>query len=170
MGSAVFVLQQKMPSREAVSNAFMAAAPGHPFLEYVTSQLNASKALPHPLDATGPRFLTRRLREWRRLGEAAKKGQRNESGPDDAGRPEQLLMPALLDRDQSGVLFKRMRNPCGYGRPHELQRCSRTEPNVSVTTFWSGSWVGQPINWSAAHTHVVGSDNRSTSAKNNASG
>jgi len=157
-GSAVFVLQQPRASKEAVSNAFMASAPGHPFLEYVVSQLNASSKLPHPLDATGPRFLTRRLHEWRaKVHEHSRRrpshgmvGNRSRVGADAGAGLPVPPMPALLERDQSGVLFKRIRNPCGVGRPQELARCAAREHNVSVTTFWSGSWVSQPINWSAA--------------------
>jgi hypothetical protein len=50
----------------AVCNAFMASVPGHPFWAYVIERLATSSHLTDPLDATGPRFLTRAVADYPR--------------------------------------------------------------------------------------------------------
>jgi mannosyltransferase OCH1-like enzyme len=53
--------------RPHVCNAFMASVPGHPFWELVIRRLFDARRATDPLEATGPRFLTRVLEEHRRV-------------------------------------------------------------------------------------------------------
>ncbi len=52
------------PLDRIVSNAIMAAAPGHPFWEHVFRLLIGFHQAPGPLDATGPFLLTRAVASW----------------------------------------------------------------------------------------------------------
>jgi len=64
-GAAILILQRKSyVDHEAVSNAWMAAPPRHPFFALVIKSLAASANASHVLEATGPRFLTRVWRAW----------------------------------------------------------------------------------------------------------
>ena len=80
-GLATLILQRKSAfDHEAVSNAFMAAPPRHPFFKYVIGQLSASAARSHVLDATGPRFLTRVYKQWMARGHAPGRAPGHASG------------------------------------------------------------------------------------------
>lgn len=167
-GRATLVLQRKsVHDHEAVSNAFMAAPPGHPFFRLAVEQLASSASAKHVLDATGPRYLTRVWRAYQhRLGAgftAAVSGATGRVGADGSARtvnytasmrfePWALLHRVHSCRREADWLKATAEGkppctgpwnfaPCKKGRPSELDRCALTLPNVSVTTFWTGSWV-----------------------------
>ena len=129
-GAATLILQRKSASDyEAVSNAFMAAPPRHPFFKFVIEQLPGSASARHVLDATGPRFLTRAWRAW--------SGPRKAQGTKEGYSLSVEFAPwALLHRVHScrpqcrpgdTVCFAKPPcpgpynyAPCKHGAPHEL--------------------------------------------------
>lgn len=143
-GRATLILQRKNAGDyEAVSNAFMAAPPRHPFFRHVIRLLKASAHRPHVLDATGPRFLTRAYNAWVRAAASA-------SGATNHSVSMRFEPWALLHRVHSCRPEGRPGPPCAgpynfapckKGSEPELDRCARTMPNVSVTTFWTATWV-----------------------------
>jgi hypothetical protein len=157
-GVATLILQRKKAiDEQAVSNAWMSAPPRHPFFALVISQLNASRDRTHVLDATGPRFLTRVWRAWNQNLFRANGANRKGIPVAVRGRTAfewtvSMDLPpwALLHRVHS-CRPSTMRGPpcngpynyapCKNGKEAELDRCAVTMPNVSVTTFWTGTWV-----------------------------
>jgi FkbM family methyltransferase len=144
-GQATLIMQRKsVHDHEAVSNAFMAAPPAHPFFKHVIGALKASAHHKHVLDATGPRFITRAWHTWR-AGSVAR-----ERAADSFTVSMRLEPWALLHRVHScrpqgrpGPPCSGPYNyaPCKSGRPVELDACAITMPNVSVTTFWTATWA-----------------------------
>ena len=69
---ATFGLQfGTMKRPDALANSFMAAPAGHPLFAYLISQLRGAAGAAHPLDATGPRFLTSRFHQFQALAGSA---------------------------------------------------------------------------------------------------
>ena len=166
-GLATLILQRKSAKDyEAVSNAFMAAPPRHPFFKFVVDSLPGSANARHVLDATGPRFLTKVYRAY-----SARKAQGRAVDKDYSVSME-FAPWALLHRVHSCRPQCRPGDavclakppcpgpynyaPCKRGAPHELDYCATTMPNTTLTTFWTATW---------AQEHVDSLRNRSSAVK-----
>ena len=161
-GQATLILQRKSAAdHEAVSNAFMATPPRHPFFRYVIKSLKGSSHRSHVLDATGPRFLTRVYNAWASEQRKASRSRGNYTVS------MQFEPWALLHRVHScrpegkpGPPCTGPWNfaPCKKGSEAELDKCARTMPNVSVTTFWTASWVKDGHPKSKPHANATGTE------------
>ena len=144
-GTATLILQRKsFADHEAVSNAWMAAPPRHPFFAFVIAQLNGSATRSHVLDATGPRFLTRAWRLWNQ-GEVWRREMVTKEAVTLSVPPWVLLFRVRSCRPSNipGPPCTGRYNypPCHHGKEEELDRCALQYPNASLTTFWTKTWI-----------------------------
>ena len=132
------------PMSESVPNAFMAAPPRHPFFAYLIHNLEKHARdsfrgrRPHPNAATGPRFLTDRVREWHKMNR---------------GGLRMLLNPVIYNS-----AWTDRRHWCGgfAAQPEErlttqtqrltqFAHCAARRPEAVLTSFWAHEWVTSEV-------------------------
>ena len=136
-------------SEEYVSNAWMAAPPGHPFMWRAINSLKRTAASSHPLRATGPIFLTGVYHGWNRdhdFNNLKHLRRSHAVGPYNStihmetvnlGSHSGVQRQHLMMR-RSGVF------PCGkHAREEEVVQCSQNSkyPNLTFVTYWTATWV-----------------------------
>jgi mannosyltransferase OCH1-like enzyme len=103
---------------ELVCNAFLASRPQHAFWGHVLERLVPSSALPGPLDATGPFFLTRALQSFPERSRVTM-------------APWEQLCPVTSHQADGGALAD------------PAQR-ARVASSAYAAHHWSGSWFRNP--------------------------
>lgn len=128
---ATFGLQfGTMKKPDALANSFMAAPAGHPFFAYLISQLRGAAGAAHPLDATGPRFLTSRFHQFKALAGSA------------AAALVRVAWPPLI-YGNARMMSGSLRAYCAH--QYDADRCAQVNPTPVLGSgrTGSGSWIKQ---------------------------
>ena len=136
---------------QAIGNGFMAAPRRHPFFAFLVDELKQpSSGRGHPVEATGPAFLTRALWKWHRAGGEAARAL---AACNRTSRHEAMgFCYAMQTNSMHGLRVHRVpvitgdmgqRPACGNGSRQELCACmaSTSMRGVVTTSFWTHSWV-----------------------------
>ena len=154
--------------KEHVSNAWMAAPRRHPFFWHVLHSLPGTANLSHPLQATGPRFMTFAWDAWKnpkhkprvqfeadpeaswwrfRNRSASPPGRRG-SRPERRGHgwgawADEWAVEVTHNVTTTGIMMRKRRRPCGHGSAADLARCLHhpNYPNMTMVTFWTATWA-----------------------------